>query len=428
MTNKIQPILMHLQGILQNPLKILPECLVLGISISLSILLVWGLKRTFKTASHKTKGHFSATMYQLLESSFSPLIGYLFLLLSLSLAEYLFGFFKYETGGLKFAFHMVLSIIIGKGFASIAKRPRVGVGIGSIVALYFIIDRINPLSGVFGFLDAIAFNMAGTRFSILSIAKDTFWVFLVVWVTTKLSASAHESIKSARKIRVSSKELISKLTDIGLYSVAFIIVLKIIGIDITTLAVVGGGISVGIGFGLQKISSNFISGMILVYEKSIEIGDLLEVDATTLGWVKKLGARYTLVEAFDGREVMVPNEDFMTNRVTSWTFSNKMARIEISFMVEYRSDANKVIDIAIAAAKNHPETIKDQLPSCFLREFADNGIRFELCFFIKDVTYGRKQAQSDVMLALWNTFKEEGIEVPYPQQEVHLLQNPKPKK
>ncbi len=424
MIKNAEPFITYIHHITANPIKLVPELTVLVIGALLSYLLVWKLRASFQAASTSTKGHFKSALYALLGSRLSPLLGYGLMLLCILLGEYIFKFLDYKITGLNLAFQIIVSIIVGKAISLISRKPRLGLLVGVSVAFFSILDQINPLNGVFQFLDSFGFVMGGTRFSIFSISKDLLKIFFVIWVSVKISASIQESIKSAKKIRVSSKELIMKLSDIALYTIAFLIVLKILGINITALAVVGGGISVGIGFGLQKISSNFISGMILVYEKSIEIGDLLELDATMIGWVRKLGARYTLIETFDGREVMVPNEDFMTNRVTSWTFSNNSARIEVMVPVAYGTNLDTVIEILMAAAKSHPEVMEDPAPGCYLREFGDSSVKFQLYFFIKDIHYGRIQAQSDVMMAIWKGFEKNGIIIPFPQQDVHLKELP----
>ena len=196
--------------------------------------------------------------------------------------------------------------------------------------------------------------------------------------------------------------------------------LDVLGIDLTAFAVVGGAIGIGIGFGLQKITSNFISGLILLFEKSVEEGDLIELNDGTIGYVRSTGARYTLIETFESREIMIPNEDFITNRVTNWTFSNSQGRIEINIGVAYGSDLDQVSEILINAAKEHPRCSKQPAADSFLVDFGDNSINFTLYFWVDDIVEGLKRPKSDVLFSIWRKFKDNNIEIPFPQRDVHI--------
>ena len=171
---------------------------------------------------------------------------------------------------------------------------------------------------------------------------------------------------------------------------------------------------------MQKITSNFISGLILLFEKSARVDDLIELEGGLFGYLRYTGARYTLVEAVDGREVMIPNEDFITGKVTNWTYSHSKARVEIPVGVSYNSDLEKVKKLMLEAATEHKKCLKDPAPQCYLRKFGDNAVDFTLFFWIADIIDGRMQPQSDVMLSIWKKFKENDIEISYPQRDVFV--------
>ena len=221
-------------------------------------------------------------------------------------------------------------------------------------------------------------------------------------------------------MRSASRSLVLKLVQIFIYFIAFILSLDIIGIDLTTLTVFGGALGIGLGFGLQKISSNFISGLILLMEKSVEEGDLIELTDGTFGFIRKVSARFTLVETFDGKEILVPNEDFITSRVVNWTYSNPHGRVEIPVGVSYGSDIEKAKQLILEAAKEHPRCVSEPEPQCFLRNFGDSSVDFILHFWVADVVQGRWGPQSEVMFSIWNKFAENGIEIPFPQRDLHL--------
>jgi len=182
------------------------------------------------------------------------------------------------------------------------------------------------------------------------------------------------------------------------------------GVDLTAFAVFGGALGVGIGLGLQKITSNFVSGITLLVEKSIKLGDLIEVGGV-MGWVRALNIRYTLVETHDGRELLIPNEELITTRVTNWTHSNENARIEVKAAVHLDSDVRRVREIMLTAARKHPRALRNPEPLCHLREFSELGLVVVLTFWIPDVKEGRLGPQSDVMLEILDQFRLENIQL-----------------
>lgn len=268
--------------------------------------------------------------------------------------------------------------------------------------------------------DTYALTVGGVSFTLYRIIKSFILIVIVFYLASIVSDIGENKINNIQKMRASNKALLVKVYQIILYFLFFLFVLDSIGLDITTFAVFGGAIGIGVGFGLQKITSNFISGIILLFEKSIEAGDLVELSDGTFGFVGNTGARSTLITAFDGRDIMIPNEDFIVNRVINWTYNDHKARVEISIGVSYDSDLEKVQAIILEAAKQHPRCMQDPEPACFLREFADSSVNFLLFFWVNDVKEGRYGPTNDVLFTIWNRFKEEGIEIPFPQRDVHI--------
>ena len=256
------------------------------------------------------------------------------------------------------------------------------------------------------------------------VMKSIVTAIVIFWLAAILSAFGERRIGNIRKIRASSRVLFTKIFQIAIYIVAFLVGMDVIGIDLTTLTVFSGAVGIGLGFGLQKIASNFISGLILLMERAIEVGDLIELDGSTTGFVRKNSARHTLIETLEGREIMVPNEDFITNRVINWTYSNTKARIDVPVGVSYNSDLELVQKLIIEAALEHPMCSKDPAPNCFLRNFNSSSVDFLLLFWVDDVTQGRWAPQSEVMFTIWRKFKENGVEIPFPQQDIHLISAP----
>lgn len=268
--------------------------------------------------------------------------------------------------------------------------------------------------------DTVAFQFGETRVSAYLIIKASITVSVLLWIAGLISGSVEKKIKTLSKIKASNKALITKAIQILIYFTSTLIILDVLGIDVTALAVFGGAVGIGIGFGLQKITSNFISGLILLFEQSIEENDLVEMDDGTAGFVRHTGARYTLIETFEGRELMIPNEDFITRRVTNWTFSNTRGRIDIDIGVSYNSDLDKVCELLLEAANEHPRCSQNIKPECFLVDFGDSSVNFTLFFWVDDIIEGRKRPRSDVLFSIWGKLKDNNIEIPFPQRDIHI--------
>lgn len=294
--------------------------------------------------------------------------------------------------------------------------------IGLLVIVVLILGALNYLDPVKEFLDSEAMTLKLGSFSIslYHFLKAVLALIVLFWTAGIISAAGEKYIRGLKSIKASNRALLIKGFQTLIYFIMFMMGLDLLGIDLTAFAVLGGAIGIGIGFGLQKITSNFISGLILLFEKSVEEGDLVELSDGTAGYIRNTGARYTLLETFDSREVMIPNEDFITNRVTNWTFTNNQGRIEITVGVSYDSDLDKVKELILEAAKEHPRCSKKKDVDCFLTNFGNSSIDFLLYFWVDDVIDGRLGPKSDVMFSIWRKFKEHKIEIPFPQMDLHV--------
>ncbi len=267
---------------------------------------------------------------------------------------------------------------------------------------------------------ATSIKLGEYEVSLYKAMKSIIVIIFVFWAAAVLSDIAEGRLNKLKRLRAANRALFLKIIQIAIYFVSFLFTLDILGIDLTALTVFSGALGIGLGFGLQKISSNFISGIILLLEKSVEQGDLVEMTDGTFGFVRKANARFTLLETVDGREILIPNEDFITSRVINWTYSNTKGRIEIPIGVSYASDIEKARDLILEAANAHPLSIDKPEPVCFLRTFGDSSVDFILHFWVADITTGRWAPQSEVMFDIWNKFKKHNIEIPYPQRDLHL--------
>jgi small-conductance mechanosensitive channel len=285
----------------------------------------------------------------------------------------------------------------------------VAVSVWTIAALS-ILRLLDPI--VAG-LDSITLNLGGLRITPLVILKATVVMVLLVWAATAASNFLDRQIRGFSDLTPSIQVLLGKLIRIALISFAIIIGLSSVGIDISVLALFTGAVGVGLGFGLQKIVSNLVSGIILLADKSIKPGDIISV-GDQFGWVTTMGARYTAVNTRDGREYLVPNEDFVTQRVVNWTYTDNLIRLEVKFGATYTSDPRKVQAAAVAAASGVARVLKYPAPVCHLLAFNPGTVEYRLAFWIGDPAAGITAVRSDVMLALWDTLEKEGIGLPKP--------------
>ncbi len=213
--------------------------------------------------------------------------------------------------------------------------------------------------------------------------------------------------------------MLSKTINITMIVVVTMLALNSVGIDLTALAVFSGAVGVGVGFGLQKVVANFISGLILLYDKSIKPGDVVEV-ADVYGVVNEMGGRCVSVVTRDAKEFLIPNEDLITHQVVNWSYSSRRLRIKVPVGVSYDADPHACIRIIVDAVKGAPRVMTVPPPVCLLRGFGDNSVDLEARFWIQDPQNGVANITSVVLLKIWDAMKENGIEIPFPQRDVHL--------
>ncbi|QPF84350.1 mechanosensitive ion channel [Bradyrhizobium genosp. L] len=277
---------------------------------------------------------------------------------------------------------------------------------------------IGQLDGAADMLDSVAIVVGGLRLTPLLLIKAGAVLIVALWLTNIASNFAESRINRASDLTPSIQVLLVKIIRIGLMVLAIAIALDAVGINLQALAVFTGAAGVGIGLGLQKIVANFISGLILLVDKSVKPGDLVTIGDNS-GKISAMKTRYISVAAGDGREFLIPNEDLVTQKVTNWTYTDKNTLVKIAFSTNYDANPRQVCKLAVETASAHPRATKGKTPNAILTEFAEAGMKFSLTFWIADPD-GMDGVKSDVMLALWDAFKQDGIKVPYPVRELRI--------
>ncbi len=261
-----------------------------------------------------------------------------------------------------------------------------------------IVDWLDPLMGV---MDQVGFSIGEFRLSLLGIVQAALLFAVLMWVAALIARVLENRLGRLAGITPSARVLVGKIIHILFLVFAGMVALTSVGIDFTAIAVFSGAVGVGIGFGLQKVVSNLISGIILLLDRSIKPGDVIEI-GDAYGWIEKLGARYVAIITRDGKEFLIPNEDLITQQVINWSYTDKVVRFKIGVGISYRSDVRKAMELMLEAAN-------------------DSSVDLELRIWLKDPESGTVNAMSDARLRIWDLFHENGIEFPFPQRDLHIV-------
>lgn len=286
-----------------------------------------------------------------------------------------------------------------------------------ILAALHIVGILGP---ALTFLDGVGFTIGKVNLTLLSLFKAVVLLLVLLRVGSWFGDKAEEKLRLVSGLTPSTTVLLSKVVKIFLFTVIFLVALNSVGIDFTALAVFSGAVGVGVGFGLQKVVGNFVSGVILLLDKSIKPGDVIQV-GEVYGWITNLRGRYVSVVTRDGKEYLIPNEDLITQQVINWSFSNRKIRLKAPIGVAYGSDIRKAADLIVDAAKGMDRVLDDPPPVCRLMGFGDSSVDLELRFWIEDPQNGTANIQSKILFEVWDRFAAHNIEIPFPQRDVHLV-------
>jgi small-conductance mechanosensitive channel len=276
-------------------------------------------------------------------------------------------------------------------------------------------------------LESMSVNLGNLRLSVATLLRSLIFGGLLFWLGWVSNSAGQNVIRRQEALDVRAREVIAKLYQIGLMVVVALLFLQIMGISLTALAVFGGAVGVGIGFGLQTIASNYISGLIILFDRSLAVGDYIETEGGLAGHVRSLNMRYTTLESFDGKMVLVPNEKFVGEPFNNWSHKDQKQRYAVNFSLPYDTDIRSVCDVVRKAVATHPQVIGgegiplEELPDCEIESFADSGVNMLVEFWIEGIDDGANRVGADLMLLIFETLREHGVFMPFPQREVRIL-------
>lgn len=323
--------------------------------------------------------------------------------------------------------HAVAQIAVNLLFAWLVIRLAADLvpnkALGRLIAvLAWVVAALNImhlLGPTLGLLDSAAIFVGGLRVSLLTVVKGVLSLTVLLWAASLASQLFERRITRVPQITPRARVLLGKLLKTTLVTLAVVLSLTSIGVDLTTFALFTGALGVGVGLGLQRTVSNLFSGIILLLDKSIKPGDVIQVGGT-YGWVSALGARYVAVETRDGTEFLIPNEDMITQHVVNWSHNDDHVRLKVPIRVPHDSDLDQAMALMQEAARIPPRILATPMPNVLIMGFGESAIELELRFWIADAQNGVHNVKSQVLYEIWRLFQQQGIRIPYPKRDLYV--------
>lgn len=281
------------------------------------------------------------------------------------------------------------------------------------------LDIVGLLDPTLAFMDRLAVNLGDFRLSLLGVAKAVVALAVFLWIANWIAKLVENRLRTLPHVTPSQQVLFGKLARVLLITVAILMALNAVGIDLTALAVFSGALGLGIGFGLQKVVANLLSGVILLMDRSVKPGDVIAIN-NTYGWINTIGARYVSVVTRDGIEHLIPNEHLISNPVENWSHSDRNVRQRLPLGVSYGSDLRQAVDLVVEACAGFDRVLKDPAPRCLVKGFGDSTVDLELRLWIQDAEQGVSNIKSEIYLRIWDLFHEHGIEFAFPHRDINV--------
>lgn len=307
------------------------------------------------------------------------------------------------------------------------KDPFLGMAFKWLLMPVLVLHVFGWLGTVTGYLDSVDIQLGNIRISVFGLLRAAVFGALLFWLGRISSRAGQQVIRRQERIDIGTREILAKLFQVALAALLFILLLQIMGINLTTLAVFGGALGVGLGFGLQAIASNFISGIIILLDRSLKVGDYLQLDDGQFGTIREINMRSTVLETYDGKDIVVPNEQFVTTRFINWTHNNEKQRYSLEFQVAYKTDIPRMLGIIKDVVRSHPQVINEpdtpveELADAEISSFGDSGINILVEFWMEGIDDGVNRVGADLLLMIWQALRDHDIEIPFPQREVKIL-------
>lgn len=313
----------------------------------------------------------------------------------------------------------------------IKNRPVIAIikWIGVPIAVLY---AIGQLDNVITELDNTSFSVGNISFTAYGVLRTLVFAVILFWLGRASNDTGKRVIRNQETLDIGTREVLAKIFEIAIFVGIFLVLVNVMGIDLTALAVFGGALGVGLGFGLQQIASNFISGLIILLDRSLTVGDFIELEDGRSGTLRELTMRSATLETFDGKDIMVPNEKFITTTFINWTHNNRKQRYSLTFQVAYSTDLEALFPIVREIVASHPQVLSgpdlpvSERPDAEIQSFDDSGITILVEFWMDGIDDGENRVGADLNLMIWTALKANGVEIPFPQREVRILGEKQP--
>lgn len=315
-------------------------------------------------------------------------------------------------------FHSFVNLVITNRLVSSAFR-----WIGTPIVFLHVVGALDDVIAV---LESMSVELGNIEISAYGILRTVIFGSLLFWLGRVSSNTGKTIIRKQESLDYRTREIFAKLFEIALFLVFVLLLLQLMGINLTALAVFGGALGVGLGFGLQAIASNFISGVIIIFDRSLSVGDYIELEDGLSGKVTELNMRSTTLETYDGKDIVVPNEKFITSTFTNWTHKHEKQRYRVDFSVSYKTDVRSMVELIKEAVGSHPQVLSgpglpfEEQPDCEIDSFGDSGVNMFVEFWMIGIDDGKNRVGGDLLLIILETLQENGIEIPFPQRDVRI--------
>jgi small-conductance mechanosensitive channel len=421
--SKLQELWLLAQSQLSDPATYIQAGIIIASYFAAYWIYAKTVKRSLLASKKSSSAHPLRSILSKLENIIYPLVAIVVLRISLSVGETALYPVWLINAALNIAvllfFYSFIKEFVTSSFMSVLFR-----WVGLPILLLHLLDVLPIFIKV---LEEISLTVGNIQVTLYGLSRVLFFGTLLFWLGRASNSVGKDIIRNQHKLDVSTREVFTKLFEVGLFCIVFILLLNIMGVNLTALAVFGGAVGVGLGLGLQSIASNFISGIIILLDKSLTIGYFVELEDGKKGFVREFKMRHAVLETYDGKDILVPNETFISSLLINWTHKDPKQRYRVDFSVAYATDVRAMVEIIKEAVAGHPQVLSgldvpfEERPDCEIDSFGDNGVNMFIEFWIQGIDDGKNRVGGDLLLIILETLKANGISIPFPQREVTVL-------
>lgn len=389
--------------------------------------LAWKIRSSNPVTKHAPdqNSHPVVTLAYRMGAIIFPLFAFVLLFLSSEFSSY----FEYSPWLINTAYAIAALLFFNALINAFVLNPMAARAFKWVGLPLIFLKLVGLLPLLISSLESISLNVGNIEVSAYGVARVVIFGGFLFWLGRASNNFGQSVIKRQESLDVPTREVFAKLFEVTLFCIMALLLLNVMGINLTTLAVFGGALGVGIGLGLQTIASNFISGIIILLDKSLTVGDFVELEDGQMGFVREFRMRYAVLETYDGKDILVPNEKFISSFLVNWTHKDPKQRYRVDFSVAYSTDIRAMVELVKEAVAAHPKVLSgdnvpiEERPDCEIDSFGDSGVNMFVEFWMEGIDDGKNRVGGDLLLTIFETLKENGITIPFPQRELRVLNN-----